>query len=80
MIKFSVLLSIYYKEQPEYLRLALDSVFSQTLRANEVILVEDGKLTDELEKVVTEYEARYPELKVVRFEKILKRIEDWAML
>lgn len=69
MMKFSVLLSIYYKEQPEYLRLALDSIFSQTVKANEVVLVEDGKLTDELEKVVTEYEALYPELKVVRFEK-----------
>ena len=69
MMKFSVLLSIYYKEQPEYLRLALDSIFSQTVKANEVVLVEDGKLTDELEKVVTEYEALYPELNVVRFEK-----------
>ena len=68
-MKFSVLLSIYYKEQPEYLRLALDSIFSQTVKANEVVLVEDGKLTDELEKVITEYEAQYPELKVVRFEK-----------
>ena len=67
-MKFSVLLSIYYKEQPAYLRLALDSVFSQTVRADEVVLVEDGRLTDELDNIIAEYEQRYPELKVVRFE------------
>ena len=67
-MKFSVLLSIYYKEQPAYLRLALDSVFSQTARADEVVLVEDGQLTPELDAVIEEYQERYPELKVVKFE------------
>ena len=53
-MKFSVLLSIYYKEQPAYLRLALDSVFSQTIKADEVVLVEDGRLTPELDAVIEE--------------------------
>lgn len=64
---FSVLLSIYYKEQPAFLRLALDSVFSQTVRATEVVLVEDGRLTPELDAVIAEYEQRYSELKVVKY-------------
>lgn len=68
MNRFSVLLSIYYKEQPAYLRLALDSVFSQTIRADEVMLVEDGRLTPELDAVIEEYQGQYPELKVVKFE------------
>ena len=67
-MKFSVLLSIYYKEQPAYLRLALDSVFSQTIRADEVVLVEDGRLTPELDAVIEEYQKQYPELKMVKFE------------
>ena len=62
---FSVLMSLYSKERPEYLRQSLDSVFSQTLRADEVILVEDGPLTPELESVVKEYESTYPELKAI---------------
>ena len=67
-MNFSVLLSIYYKEQPAYLRLALDSVFLQTIKADEVVLVEDGRLTPELDAVIEEYQKQYPELKVVKFE------------
>lgn len=46
---FSVLLSVYYKEKPEYLKQSIESIyFGQTLKPNEIILVEDGLLTDEL--------------------------------
>jgi glycosyltransferase involved in cell wall biosynthesis len=62
---FSVLLSLYAKERPEYLRQALDSVFSQSLKADEIVLVEDGPLTPELEAVVREYTALHPEMKIV---------------
>jgi len=65
---YSVLLSLYYKEKPEYLRESLDSVFTQTLVSDDVVLVEDGKVGDALECVVKEYEERYPQLHVVRFE------------
>lgn len=64
-MSFSVLMSLYAKERPEYLRQSLDSVFSQTLRADEVVLVEDGPLTYELDSVVKEYQDNYSELKVV---------------
>ena len=67
--QYSVLLSLYYKEKPEYLRNSLDSVFNQTLVSDDVVLVEDGRLGDALESVVKEYEVRYPQLHVVRFEK-----------
>lgn len=68
MKNFSVLLSIYHKERPEFLKLALDSIFSQTVRAAEVVLVEDGRLTDNLDRIIEEYQGQYPELKVVKFE------------
>lgn len=55
MEKYSVLMSLYQKEHPEYLRLALDSMINQTARPDEIVLVEDGPLTDELYKVVEEY-------------------------
>lgn len=60
---FSVLMSLYYKERPDYLRQSLDSVFNQTLPPDEVIMVEDGPLTKELYDVLDEYEARHAELK-----------------
>ena len=46
---FSVLLSVYYKEKPEFLEKSIESIyFEQTLKPNEIILVEDGPLTEEL--------------------------------
>ena len=62
---FSVLLSVYKKEQPLFLRQSLDSIFNQTLLADEVILVEDGPLTPELYRVRDEYALTHPNLKVV---------------
>lgn len=64
-MRFSVLLSVYRKEQASYLQQSLDSIFSQTLLPDEVILVKDGPLTDELERVVEEFVLEYPALKVV---------------
>ena len=58
MEKYSVLMSLYAKERPEYLRLALDSMLRQTIRPDEIVLVEDGELTKELRAVLDEYEGR----------------------
>ena len=55
MEKYSVLMSLYKKEHPEHLRLALDSMLNQTVKPDEIVLVEDGPLTDELYAVVEEY-------------------------
>lgn len=60
--QFSVLIPIYFKEQPDFLDQALSSVLSQTYMPGEVVIVEDGKLTDELYKVIREKRNAYPEL------------------
>ena len=57
--KFSVLMSVYNKEKPEYLDLALKSnLENQTLRPNEMILICDGVLTEELYNVISKYEMK----------------------
>lgn len=66
--KFSVLMSVYDKESPCFLFDALNSVFEQTLQADEVILVEDGILNSSLENVILDFESKYKNLKVLRFE------------
>lgn len=66
MSDFSVLLSVYHREQTSFMRLSLDSIFNQTVRPAEVVLVEDGPLTPELDELVDEYSLKYPELKVVK--------------
>lgn len=60
MNSFSVLISLYKKENPVWLKEALDSVFAQTVQPNEIVLVKDGPLTDELESVLNEFSSRYP--------------------
>lgn len=50
---FSVLLSVYMKERPEYLKQALESIWAnQTLKPDQIVLVEDGPLPDSLEEIV----------------------------
>lgn len=53
--KYSVLMSVYYKEKPEWLDYSIDSMFKQTILPDEFILVEDGPLTEELDKVVEKW-------------------------
>lgn len=48
MEKYSVLMSLYVKEKPEYLRLAIDSMLNQTVTPDEIVIVEDGPLNDVL--------------------------------
>ena len=62
MEKYSVLMSLYKKEHPEYLRIALDSMLNQTVKPDEIVFVLDGPLTEELFAVVEEYKSH---LKIV---------------
>lgn len=66
---FSVLMSVYRKEKPQFLKESLQSIFSQTLSANEVILVEDGPLTEDLDSVIHEFEQQEPTLKIIKLPK-----------
>lgn len=44
-MNFSVLISIYNKEKPEYFQQAMQSIWNdQTLKPDEIVLVEDGSL------------------------------------
>lgn len=53
---FSVLLSVYKKEAPDFLNQALASIYGdQTLKPSQIVLVQDGALTPELDYVVTVY-------------------------
>ena len=48
-MNLSVLMSIYYKEKAEYFHKTMESIWTdQTLRPDEIILVEDGVLSDHL--------------------------------
>lgn len=50
---FSILLSVYNKENPIFFSSALDSIWSdQILKPSEIVIVKDGPLTKELDEVI----------------------------
>ncbi|MGG0280592.1 glycosyltransferase [Bacillus pacificus] len=57
MEKYSVLMSLYIKERPEYLKQSINSMLNQTVKPDEIVIVKDGPLTEEIESVLREYEA-----------------------
>ncbi|MEK5208039.1 glycosyltransferase [Psychrobacillus sp. FSL H8-0510] len=54
-LKYSVLMSVYYKEKPDYLRESILSMLHQSIIPDEIVIIQDGQLTDELEKVLEEF-------------------------
>ncbi|MDQ1000806.1 glycosyltransferase involved in cell wall biosynthesis [Neobacillus niacini] len=61
-MKFSVLMSVYYKENPDFFDKALESTINQTLKPNEIVIVLDGKLTTELYDLLDKYKTKFPGL------------------
>jgi Glycosyltransferases, probably involved in cell wall biogenesis len=59
-VPFSVLMSIYAKEKPEYFELALESVCTQTVVPDEIVIVQDGEITSGLHYICNKYKQRYP--------------------
>lgn len=67
--EYSVLMSVYYKENAKWFEESIQSMFMQTIQPKEFVLVEDGKLTEELENVVKKYKKKYPKImKVVKLD------------
>lgn len=55
---FSVAMSIYKNDDPQYLKEALDSVINQTLKPREIVVVGDGPVPETLTAAVAEEEKR----------------------
>lgn len=64
-MNFSVLLSIYGKEKSVYFLECLESLLSQTLLPDEIVLVKDGPLTEELECIIENVQDIFPFFKIV---------------
>lgn len=68
--EYSVLMSVYHKERPEYLKQAIESIQVQSLSTNDFVLVCDGPLNDEFDAVIQTKQLEMGEnLNVVRLAK-----------
>ena len=61
---FSVLMSVYAKDRPAWVREALDSVLSNTVQPTEVVVVVDGPIPADLQAILDEFSAKYPQIKL----------------
>lgn len=55
MEKYSVLMTVYTTDNPECFSLALESMADQSLPPDEIVLVKDGPIGDDLQKVIDEF-------------------------
>ena len=68
-LKFSVIMSVYKNDNPIFFDRSLESITaSQTLLPNEIVIVVDGPIGDQLNKVLVKYTLLYDFFKIIRLE------------
>lgn len=73
MMNFSVLSSIYHKEHPAHFNACMESIWDkQTLKPTEIVLIEDGPLTTELDQIIAKWQAKLG--KVLRVKKLEQNV------
>jgi glycosyltransferase involved in cell wall biosynthesis len=68
MDNYSVLMTLYSKDNPQYARISIDSIISQTYRTNDFLLVCDGDLSQELNLLIDEYTKEHSFIRVIRLQ------------
>ncbi len=62
MEQYSVLMSVYEKENPEFIKQSIDSMLFQTVLPADFVIVCDGPLTSEIYSLIDSYTEKYPDL------------------
>jgi len=58
--EFSVLISVYKNDKPEWLELSLRSIINQSLPPTEIVLVKDGPVSIELNRIIEQFSKMGP--------------------
>lgn len=62
-LKFSVCISVYKNDKPEFVDIAIQSIFiNQTIKPDQIVLVVDGPIPLELENLIDGYALNYKEI------------------
>jgi glycosyltransferase involved in cell wall biosynthesis len=57
--KYSVLMSVYKNDNKDYVDTAIESMLSQTVQPEQFVIVIDGEIPDEIQKVINHYQDTY---------------------
>ena len=68
-IKFSVLMSTYMNDSAQDLYKAIDSILMQTLPPDEIVIIVDGWIPDENNRILNDYCEKHPIIHVHRSSK-----------
>lgn len=64
-MSYSILMSVYKNDNPQYLIESIQSMLNQTVVTNDFVIIKDGPLTDQLESIIENYVAQYDFIHVV---------------
>lgn len=70
-MNYSVLLTVYRSDNPEYFRMSLESMLNQTAPSNDIVVVKDGPVPAEIENVIQKLKGENPEIHPLQLEKNL---------
>jgi glycosyltransferase involved in cell wall biosynthesis len=65
-IDYSVLMTVYYKENATSFKTAIDSIINQTKQTNDFVIVADGPLNEDLYAIINEYSNKYNFINVIK--------------
>ncbi len=66
---FSICMSVYYGDNAVFFKESIDSLLAQTRMPDEIVLVVDGAVGNEVNKVISDYEKSCDYFRVIRLEK-----------
>lgn len=61
-MEYSVLMTVYKNDNPEYFRKSILSMLNQTVLTNDFVIVNDGPIDEELQEVIDFFRGKYPGL------------------
>lgn len=66
MENYSVLMTVYKKDNHKFVKQSIDSMINQTIKTNDFVIICDGELTDELNSLLDEYKCKYNYINIYR--------------
>lgn len=61
-LNYSVLMSVYKNERPSEFKQSVESMLNQSYKANQFVIVKDGPLTAELDKIIEMFDEQNPDI------------------
>ena len=69
IMDYSVLLTVYKSDNPDFFRLSLESMLKQTVPSNDIVIVKDGPVPNTIQSVFDELAENYPSIHQLQLEK-----------